>query len=751
MAQTWPLVPAPGQVSLGCPGATLLLLALWVALPPAGCFPGRPSWRYVSSEVVVPRKELRRGQGVPVPGWLSYSLRFGGQRHVIRMRPKTLFVPGPLLLLTQDDQGSLQSDYPFMPTDCYYLGYLEETPLSMVTLDTCYGGLHGILKLDDLTYEIKPLKGSRRFEHVVSRLEADAQAAEEPEPEEPEPPGHEGGARRLPPQLWAAHRARVRGLFMSSFSTYSLFRNVTECARFLVRVGSLVDSFLRGLELRLHVYVLLVFNARDPAPLDAHRPAGSAMLAYFRSHLYPELLPDAGFVVVSGGPLARSYAPRPRAICHDDSLVVLGLGDRHFFLLSVAATQQLGRALGLGYDGPECACGRRSSCLMHRRPAMADSFSNCSSARAGSLFSASHGRCLFGGVRAYPNGSLTRGRCGDRAVGRREDCDCGSLKECALDACCSADCRLSPGAQCHRGACCQRCQLAPAGTPCRPARSACDLPEYCLGTQHVCPDDTYVQDGTPCSEDSYCFGGNCTDRDLQCQQIFGRPARNGAGCYAVNALGDRFGHCGRDPEDLVPRRCDWADVQCGRLQCTNVSRVPRLQEHVGFHQSLVEGAAGTALCFGLDEHRAAAAADLGRVRDGAPCGPGRFCLNSRCEGAITELTYDCTPEKCNRRGVCNNHKSCHCRAGWQPPRCAAPGYGGSQEAGQPRFRKVLVIPNRARLVELRIIFCRVYMFIASLLLGVASNTKTVLAAEAADGHGKKEEAKAEGAEAKAKA
>ena len=78
--------------------------------------------------------------------------------------------------MTQDDQGALQMDYPFVPSDYCYLGYLEKIPLSMVTLDTCYGGLKGIMKLDDLTYKIKPLKDSERFEHVVSQIVADASA-----------------------------------------------------------------------------------------------------------------------------------------------------------------------------------------------------------------------------------------------------------------------------------------------------------------------------------------------------------------------------------------------------------------------------------------------------------------------------------------------------------------------------------------------------------------------------------------------
>ena len=47
--------------------------------------------------------------------------------------------PRQLPLMTQDDQGTCQMNYSFVPSDCYYLSYLEEIPLP-VTLDTCYGG-----------------------------------------------------------------------------------------------------------------------------------------------------------------------------------------------------------------------------------------------------------------------------------------------------------------------------------------------------------------------------------------------------------------------------------------------------------------------------------------------------------------------------------------------------------------------------------------------------------------------------------
>ncbi|XP_010841463.1 PREDICTED: disintegrin and metalloproteinase domain-containing protein 21-like [Bison bison bison] len=152
----------------------LLLLGLWAVLAPVQCSPGHPSWRYSSSEVVTPRKELHRDKSVQVLGWLCYSLCVAEQRHVIHMWHKKLFSPRHLPLMTQDDQGALQIDYPIGPSDCYYLGYLEEIPLSMVTLDTCYGGLEGIMNLDDLTYETKTLMCSERLEHIVYQIVADA-------------------------------------------------------------------------------------------------------------------------------------------------------------------------------------------------------------------------------------------------------------------------------------------------------------------------------------------------------------------------------------------------------------------------------------------------------------------------------------------------------------------------------------------------------------------------------------------------
>ncbi|KAI5232292.1 Disintegrin And Metalloproteinase Domain-Containing Protein 21 [Manis pentadactyla] len=94
------------------------------------------------------------------------------------MKLKKSLLPRHFPVITNNGQGAMQEDYPFVPRDCYYYSYLEGVPGSVGTLDTCSGGLHGMLQMDNFTYEIKPLKASSKFEHVVSLLVSEERSAE---------------------------------------------------------------------------------------------------------------------------------------------------------------------------------------------------------------------------------------------------------------------------------------------------------------------------------------------------------------------------------------------------------------------------------------------------------------------------------------------------------------------------------------------------------------------------------------------
>lgn len=114
---------------------------------------------------------------------------------------------------------------------------------------------------------------------------------------------------------------------------------------------------------------------------------------------------------------------------------------------------------------------------------------------------------------------IGKNQCGNGIVEAGEECDPGAN---GATACCTADCKLTEGSKCDpaNSMCCtSSCQLAAAGTVCRPSVDAtCDMAEVCTGTNATCPEDKTAKDGTGCGKGLACANGHCTSNDLQCQQ-----------------------------------------------------------------------------------------------------------------------------------------------------------------------------------------------------------------------------------------
>uniref|UniRef100_A0A8B9WZW0 Uncharacterized protein n=1 Tax=Bos mutus grunniens TaxID=30521 RepID=A0A8B9WZW0_BOSMU len=666
-----PEILPQGWVSLR---AALWLLGLCAVLAPVQCSPDRPSWRYISTEVVIPRKELHQGKGAQVLGWLSYSLRFGGQRHVIHMRRKRLFWPG-YLKMTQDDQGVLQTDHPFVPEDCYYFGYLEEIPFSTVTINTCYGGLQGYMKLDDLAYEISPLKHSRKFEHTLSEMVADASTMGPMHrpgyEEERDPllsPANITAAPRMSSKLYMFHEAHMKGVFQSTNAFYRTVNNVTASLR-----------------------------------------SQSAYFQFYSTTIFPAFNPHTAVVFSTVEPPDGAYIPNLYSFCHPANLVPIATSGKNTLTVALYLCFLISRSIGLYYDYPDCVCQRRTTCIMNGYQSLTDAFSNCSYGHLQHIVSRDISSCMFHPEPVYYNKSMTHEGCGNK-------------EECYSNPCCDNLCSFTEASICDADTCCTNCTFSKPGTLCRPIRSMCDLPEYCRGISKTCPRDVFMQDGTPCGEEGYCFKGSCTDRSVHCKEIFGRGALNAPDqCYTINRKAYRFGFCRRTSWSVRFIACSQQDQLCGRLQCTNVSFLPPLQEHVGFHQTHTL----EALCFGLDLHRGQGAVDYGQVKNGALCAPGKYCLNTFCNGSVSEMEYTCFPQKCNSRGVCNSEDNCHCHLGWAPPFCQNTGYGGSEDSRPPPrlFRSVPY--DETILVYVRLVFGRLYALIAAVLFGVATNVKTI--------------------------
>nr|XP_060623151.1 disintegrin and metalloproteinase domain-containing protein 29-like [Anolis sagrei ordinatus] len=161
--------------------------------------------------------------------------------------------------------------------------------------------------------------------------------------------------------------------------------------------------------------------------------------------------------------------------------------------------------------------------------------------------------------------------------------------------------------------------------------------------------------------------------------------------------GDRTGNCGKDGNKY--KKCREEDVFCGRIQCTNVKKIPKNLPRRGVIQTPVDDI----LCLGTEFHEEGDVYDLGAIKDGSTCGHDMMCINRTCVNVMA-LNSDCDLSKCNNQGVCNSNQNCHCAYGWAPPFCSGRGFGGSLDSGPPpehaKSKKMLMLGSLVGVVLL---------------------------------------------------
>ena len=664
---------------------TPLLLWSGVCLFISGHSQARPSKQFSSPELVIPLKVTGWGRKAKVPGWLSYSLRFGGQRHIAHMKVKKFLVSRPLPVFTYTDQRSLQQDQPFVPDDCYYHGYVEGVPKSLVALSTCSGGFRGILQINDLAYEIEPVRFSATFEHRVYRIDID----------DTQSPRMRCGlteeeiARQL--ELQELHNFTLMQSSYTGWWTHLRFlelvvvvdnlrfihsgSNVSVIQNEIANVVNVINSLYHPLDVHVILTGLEIWTEGNLIATD-NMDKMLEDFAFWKFFNLDNRLPhDAAHLLVKksfGRQLGLAYVA---GVCqYPLNCGVAAFEDDSLYDFAVIVTHELGHNLGMLHDNQSCVC-ELQFCIMYPAKTVTNKFSNCSYAEFWNNVMRS-GVCLY----SPPNpANIVRIKsCGNLVVEEGEECDCGTIGQCARDRCCLPDCTLKPGAACAFGSCCKKCKVRSAGTLCRKQINQCDLPEWCNGTSHQCPEDVYVQDGLPCSDSAYCYKKNCVNHDEQCREIFGKDARSASpSCYEeINTQGNRFGHCGISDIEYI--KCAVSDILCGRVQCENVQVIPNLIEHSTVYQFYVNDTT----CWGTDYHIGMSIPDIGQVKDGTMCGQKKICIDSRCVSMVP-LSQTCHPETCHMKGICNNKQQCHCNPGWAPPYCKDEGNGGSNSSGPP--------------------------------------------------------------------
>ncbi|XP_043859487.1 disintegrin and metalloproteinase domain-containing protein 30-like [Dromiciops gliroides] len=702
------------------PSASLLLLSLRTLLLLGwGCsaqdFVFDPDWGFTSYEVIIPRQLVTRGGGRQEAGRTTYLLRFGGKRNIVHLRPKKLLLSRNLRVFTFTEDGVQVEDQPYVPTDCNFQGSVEGSPQSQAMLSTCLGGLRGMLRIEDSFYQIEPIQASFSFEHVVYRLKEDPVSNFTCGLTDQEIERQLSKLKNLTsPRAHSWTSTYVHQKYMELMIILDKLRflflnsNLTKAISDTIVMTGVMDTYFQVLNARIQLTAIEVWT--DVSKVNTSVKKLTQVLdqiAHYRNNiLYHRIRTDWTHLYVHKYyPDALGWAFVGTVCERKFGVSTSTLPNRNLVAPATWSAHELGHGVGMPHDKRGCYCQGKTDCIMGTGGRFG--FSNCSFIHYFNLVTGK-GVCLDN----VPGFQYTLKKCGNKVVDSGEECDCGTIEECKKDMCCQPDCKLKPGAQCNIGLCCTNCQFSPSGRVCRSKQNDCDLVEFCNGTSNLCPNDFYKQDGTPCSNEAHCYRKGCYDRYLQCKEIFGTGAMDAPYvCYhEVHRRADRFGNCGFIGRGY--RKCKMNDILCGRLQCVNVKNVPEMPDHTTVVFTHVKEF--NIRCWGTDYHPsmvAMALPDDGVIKDGTSCGTDSICINKICRN-ISVLRYDCDPEKCNKRGVCNNRKHCHCNYGWAPPFCETPGYGGSIDSGPAG--KVEIVSKPVKVVP--IMFIRLILLVVSLVL-----------------------------------
>ncbi|XP_065515189.1 disintegrin and metalloproteinase domain-containing protein 32-like isoform X3 [Lathamus discolor] len=604
---------------------------------------------------------------LPTKDAVSYVLKIEGRPYTLRLQPQ-FFLSDDFRIYTYNEKGSLRSASPPIKGSCYYRGYIDGFPSSAVTLSTC-SGLRGLLQLDNVSYGIEPLGYSPAFEHLVYRVRDGKAAGSLLASSHPEA-GPDGlTAMEAPSRAQGRDEPRYeRKIALHLLLERALYDYLGAddyvVVQKMVQVCSLLSIMFRPLNLTVTLSSVEVWM--DNSMLKTTGNAEEVLMRLLQwkksSHILQPL--EVPYLLLYRDQAAFVGTTAPGKVCQRDAAGIVAVFQKGVTLESFSAllAQLLGRSLGMGYDeSPQCRCPGRV-CIMSPEALSfngAKAFSSCS-IRDFQTFLKQNRDCPVM-RQAQPQPSHHQDSCGNGIVEAGEQCDCGSMEDCALDKCCTPQCLLKPGVQCSSGLCCQNCQFKRKQWQCRPAADEqCDLAEFCTGASASCPPDLYVQDGHGCEQGTgYCYKGRCQSPDLQCQQIYGKGAKNAPlACYEeVNSQQDRFGHCGNHPMDGY-QPCSWPNLGCGKLVCVYPNRLPFTK----MKGAIIYAHVQEHLCVSFDFMNGPTKFDPLMVKEGTKCGPGKVCLNGSCQ-PHSVLNYDC-----NVQEKCHGHGELPLPAGLEPAR-----------------------------------------------------------------------------------
>ncbi|XP_038241836.2 disintegrin and metalloproteinase domain-containing protein 11 isoform X3 [Dermochelys coriacea] len=589
-------------------------------------------------------------------------------------------------------QDGNSSHSPGAGEHCYYQGKLRGDKRSLAALSSCRG-LHGVFSDGRDMYLIEPRRAAERWQgplpHLIQRM---------PAPHPPQgctEPGclfaalsQQGPDTR--PRLRRRRQVRRAQRTVHSETKYielvvvndhqlfeQLRRSVVLTSNFAKSVVNLADMIYKEqLNTRIVLVAMETWASKDKIHVEEDSLQTLSEFMRYRTEALPEQSDAVHLFSGRTFQNSRSGTAYIGGICS----LTRGGGVNEYGnvgAMAVTLAQTLGQNIGMMWNkyrssAGDCRCPDSwLGCIMEDTGYyLPRKFSRCSIEEYSQFLQEGGGSCLFN----KPLKLLDPPECGNGFVQAGEECDCGSLAECAKGGgkCCKK-CTLTHDAMCSDGLCCKGCKYEPRGTPCREAVNECDIPESCTGDSSQCPPNLHKLDGYFCDhKQGRCFGGSCRSRDKQCNALWGRAAADRF-CYEkLNVEGTERGNCGRKGPAWV--QCSKQDVLCGYLLCTNVTGAPRRGELSGeittmtfYHQNRPVDCRGGHV-------QLVDGSDLSYVEDGTPCGPSMLCLDHKCLPTAA-FNFSSCPSSwdgmiCFDHGVCSNEGKCICHADWTGKDCS---------------------------------------------------------------------------------